>query len=149
MLIINILLILRGRTLKKSILISALTSILCLISADTIAAGGHGGGGSSVNKSGKSACKTTVISQIKPPHLTSVSPQSEFSFWVKGIKDASLVEVTAKKIPVTLTVEDKEHFLLFKGKLPDSLVGTAARIHVEVHSKKCPAEKGWLLKITE
>ena len=37
----------------------------------------------------------------------------------------------------------------FKGNLPDSLVNTAARIHVGVDFKKCPADKGWLLKITE
>ena len=81
--------------------------------------------------------------------MESVAPGSEFSFWVKGIEDADLVEVTAKKIPVTLTVEEKAPFLAFKGNLPGSLKGTAARIQVKVHYKKCPAEKGWLLKITE
>jgi hypothetical protein len=139
-------------TLKKSILITTLASALCLISTNAIAAGGHGGGHSSFKKGvGNTACKATVITRTKPEHLASVSPQSEISFWVKGIgiEDAESVEATAKKIPVTLTVEEKKPFLAFKGKLPVSLKGTAARIQVNVHFKKCPAEKGWLLKITE
>jgi hypothetical protein len=141
-----------GSTLKKSILIATLASALCLISTNAIAAGGHGGGHSSFKKGvGKTSCKATVITRTKPEHLASVSPKSEISFWVKGIgiEEAETVEVTAKKIPVKLTVEEKAPFLAFKGNLPDSLVGTAARIQISVHYKKCPAEKGWLLKITE
>ena len=149
MIIIEILLILEGRTMKKFILIPVLSTLLCLISANVIAAGGHGAGGSSVDKSGKSACKTTAIKRIKPVHLTEVAPGSEISFQVYGIDEAKYVEVTAKKIPVEMEVEHKGGILWFKGNLPDSLVNTAARIHVEVHYKKCPAEKGWLLKITE
>ena len=135
--------------MKKFILIPVLSTVLCLISANVIAAGGHGAGGSSVDKSGKSACKTTAIKRIKPVHLTEVAPGSEISFQVDGIDDAKYVEVTAKKIPVEMEVEHKGGILWFKGNLPDSLVNTAARIHVEVNYKKCPAEKGWLLKITE
>lgn len=135
--------------MKKFILIPVLSAVLCLISANVLAAGGHGGGGSSVNKSGKTACKTTQIKHIRPEHLASVAPGSEISFQVYGIEDAKYVEVTAKKIPVEMDVEHKGGILWFKGNLPDSLVNTAARVNVEVHFKKCPAEKGWLLKITE
>ena len=150
MIIIHLQIIKRGeKTLKKSILITTLTSVLCLISTSAIAAGGHGGHSSMKKGVGKTACKTTLITRTRPEHLASVAPGSEISFWVKGIEDAEVVEATAKKIPITLTVEEKAPFLAFKGKLPDSLKGTAARIQVEVHSKKCPAEKGWLLKITE
>ena len=131
--------------MKKNILVLA----LCLISANVIAAGGHSGHGSSVNKSGKSACKNTVIKHTRPEHLSSVAPGSEFSFQVDGIDDAKYVEVTAKKIPVEMTSEFKGGIWWFKGNLPDPLVNTAARIHVEVKYKKCPAQKGWLLKITE
>jgi len=108
-------------------------------------AGGHDGHGSGGKGGGSSTCKTTVILQTKPEHLATVAPQSEFSFWVKGIKDPSVVEVMAKKIPVELTVEDKEHFFLFTGKLPKSLKGTVARIQVNVDYKRCPAAKGWFL----
>jgi hypothetical protein len=135
--------------MNKSNLISALSVALCLISTNVFAAGGHGAGGSSVDKSGKSACKTTQIKKIRPEHLASVAPKSEISFQVYGIEDPKFVEVTAKKIPVEMSVEHKGGILWFKGNLPDSLANTAARIHVKVHYKKCPAEKGWLLKITE
>ena len=135
--------------MKKTILIPALSAMLCLMSANVIAAGGHGGGGSSVNKSGKTACKNTVIKHLRPVHMASVAPGSEFSFQVYGIDDEKYVEVTAKKIPVEMEVEHRGGILWFKGKLPESLVNTAARIHVEVNYKRCPAEKGWLLKITE
>jgi len=134
--------------LKKPIVISLLTSALFLIANGANAAGGHDGGSGGGNKSGGS-CKTTIIYRFVPKHLATVAPKSEFSFWVKGIKSANEVSVTAKKIPVTVTAEDKENYFLFKGNLPDSLSKTAARIQVKVDSKKCPAEKGWLLKITE
>ena len=135
--------------MNKSILISALSTVLCLISVNVFAAGGHGAGGSSVDKSGKSACKTTQIKKIRPEHLATVAPGSEIYFRVEGIDDAKYVEATAKKIPVKLSSEYKGGVMRFTGNLPDSLVNTAARIHVEVHYKKCPAEKGWLLKISE
>ncbi len=132
--------------MKTTIAISVLASTLLFFSAGAYAAGGHDGGGGSGNKSG-GGCKTTVINHIVPKHLTVVYPKSDFSFWVRGIKDPSEVEVTAKKIPVPVTSEDKGTFFAFKGTLPDSLSNTAARIQVKVHSKKCPADKGWLLKI--
>jgi len=135
--------------MKKIIIIPALSAVLSLMSANVLAAGGHGGHGSSVNKSGKSACKKTVIKHIKPVHLSSVAPGSGISFQVDGIDDEKYVEMTAKKIPVKLEVEHRGGILWFKGKLPDSLVNTAARMHVTVNYKRCPAEKGWLLKITE
>ncbi|RLA19482.1 MAG: hypothetical protein DRQ62_11875, partial [Gammaproteobacteria bacterium] len=78
----------KGRVMKKSLLIAAVTSALCLASANVLAAGGHGGHGSSVDKSGKSACKTTQIKHMRPEHLATVAPGSEFSFRVQGIEDA-------------------------------------------------------------
>jgi len=135
-------------SLKKYIAVSILSSALCLFSTGASAAGGHDGGGGGGNKSGGS-CKTTKIYHFIPEHLATVAPKSEFSFWVKGIKSADEVTVTAKKIPVDVIAEDKEHFFSFKGNLPDSLSKTAARIQVKVDAKKCPAEKGWLLKISE
>ena len=135
--------------MKKSILVPVLSAALCLMSVNVNAAGGHSGHGSSVNKSGKSACKNTVIKFIKPVHLSAVAPGSEISFRVSGIENADHVEVTAKKIPLKMDSEFKGGVMWFKGNLPESLVNTAARIHVDVDFKKCPTEKGWLLKISE
>ncbi len=135
-------------SLKKYIVVSALTSALCLFSTGSIAAGGHGAGGGSGNKSG-GGCKSTVINHFEPGHFETVAPKSKFSFWVRGINDPKLIEVTAKKLPVELSVEDKKTFFEVTGTLPESLSNTAARIQVNVHAPKCPADKGWLLKITE
>lgn len=135
-------------SMNKSMVISVLTSALCLVSANTHAAGGHDGHKGGGNKSG-GGCKTTIINHFSPKRLTTVAPESEFSFWVRGIKDPEQVTVTAKKIPVNVVAEDKEYFFSFKGNLPASLTKTAARIQVTVESKKCPAKDGWLLKISE
>ncbi|WP_174484262.1 hypothetical protein [methanotrophic endosymbiont of Bathymodiolus puteoserpentis (Logatchev)] len=136
--------------MNKSILIPALISFL-IASTNTMAAGGHGGHGSSVNKSGKSACKAIIINHVKPKHLEVVSPHAKFSFWVNGLKESEIkyVEVTAKKIPVPVSSEVRTGFILFKGELPTSLENTAARIQVSVNAKRCPVQKGWLLKIAD
>jgi len=139
---------LKGKPLKKSIAISILSSALFLLSTGANAAGGHGGGGSSVAHKTGGGCKSTVINHFVPKHLSKVDAGSEFTFWVKGIKDPSEVEVTAKKMPVEMSFEEKSNFFSFKGTLPKSLK-SAVRIKVKVNSKKCPAEKGVLLIINK
>jgi len=135
--------------MKKIILIPVLSSVLFLMSTSVFSAANHGGGGNGGKGGSKSACKTTIISHVKPKHLDQVAPQSEFSFWVTGIKNSDDVSVVVKKIHVKLDVVDKKNFFLYTGKLPESLKGTAARIQVTVDYKKCPASKGWLVKIDE
>jgi len=121
---------------------------LALFSGNILAAGGHGGHKGGNSGSGR-ACTTTVIDHIKPANKAKVSPETEISFWVKGITDPSLVAATAKKLPLTLDAEVKTGVIVYTAKLPASLVDTAARILVKVSHKKCPAEKGWLLLISE
>ena len=139
----------KGNPLKSSILVCVLSSSLFLLSTNATAGAGHRGHGSSVNKSGASACKSTVITHIRPVHLTTVKPKSAFSFWVQGIKDPEKITVTAKKLPVKLTIKKMHGQYAYKANLPDSLAGTAARIQVTVTEKRCPTRKGWLLKISD
>jgi len=136
------------KPLKKSIVISVLSSTLFLLSANANAAGGHGGGGSSISHKTGGGCKSTIINHFVPKHLSKVEAGSEFTFWVKGIKDPTEVEVTAKNIPIEISSEERSNFFAFKGTLPKSLK-SAARIKVKVNSKKCPAEKGVLLIINK
>ncbi len=134
--------------MKKSILVSLISSSLFLASSSVFAAGGHGNHGGSGNKAGGS-CKTTIINHIIPAHLSMVEPEAEFSFWVKGIPDPSKVTVTAKKIPVELDLNEMkgaQTVYAFKGRLPAD-IGKYARVTVSVEDRKCPATKGWLLKI--
>ncbi|MDQ7091421.1 MAG: hypothetical protein Q9M50_12440 [Methylococcales bacterium] len=133
--------------MKKIILISTLVSLF-LSTPSAIAAMDHGSNGNR-GRSNNPACKSQGVGQVKPAHLTNVSPGSEFSFWVVGLKNPKEVNVTVKNIPVTVTAEDKKNFYLFKGHLPKELTGTVARIMVDVSSKKCPSEKGWLVRIGE
>lgn len=113
-----------------------------------LAAMDHGSRGNK-GRSKSVACKSFGVVRMKPKHLADVLPESEFSFWVKGIKNPDQVKITVKNIPVTMEAEDKKTFFLFKGNLPKELVGTAARIKVQVSSKNCPSVKGWLVKIGE
>ncbi len=134
---------------------SNLLTILCFVSlfnmADAMAgASGHaghspGGGGGGEN------CLKPRLSKFLPAHLSTVAPESEFSFMAAGVQHPDQISVTVKSIPVKLTVEDKEAFYLVKGKLPPSLTKTAARINIKVTSKysRCDAESGWLLKIAD
>ena len=119
--------------MKKSSLIVA-SMVFFLSSNAVIAAMDHGNHGRRGGSS-SAACKTQGVSQKKPEHLADVLPQSEFSFWVKGINDPEKVEVTVKDIAVVMNAEDKTNFYLFKGQLPKELVGTVARIKVKVLSK--------------
>ena len=131
----------------KKIILIALFAASFFNSHIVLAAMDHGRHGSKAGTS--TACKSFGVAHMKPKHLADVLPESEFSFWVKGVKNPSEVKVTVKNIPVTMTSEDKKSFFLFKGKLPKELVGTAARIEVEVLLRKCPSKKGWLVKISE
>ena len=112
---------------------------------------GHGGGAKGGGGSSAGGCGKPHLGKFLPPHLASVTPESEFSFLVFNIDKPDQIAVTVKNIPVELTSEFKDPYYLIKGKLPASLVNTAARINIRVRAKSphCEAEDGWLLKITD
>jgi hypothetical protein len=108
--------------------------------------GGSGGGGSTA-----ATCGKPHLGKFLPPHLATIRPEGEFSFLVFNIDKPDQVAVTVKNIPVDVTAEFKDPYYLFTGKIPASLVNTAARINVTVSAKSphCEAEAGWLLKISD
>lgn len=110
--------------------------------------GGHSGG---KNRGNSNNCLRPRLEKFLPPHLATVAPGSEFSFVVFNLESPEHLMVTAKNEPVTLTTEFKNPFYIVKGKLPDNLRNTMARINIKIHSKtsSCEAENGWLVKITE
>lgn len=115
---------------------------------------GHGGGsGSSTASSmGTSAsCVKPHLSKFLPAHLSTVVPGSEFSFVAFNINKPDQIEVTVKNIVVEMDAEFKDPFYIIRGKLPESLVNTAARINVKVKAKSphCETEGGWLIKIAD
>lgn len=111
---------------------------------------GHGGGKTSGGGSA-SSCEKPRLGKFLPPHLATVTPKSEFSFLVFNIDKPEQVSVTVKNIPVDVVAEFKDPYYLFKGKIPNSFVDTAARVNIKVTAKSshCEAEDGWLLKISD
>ncbi|MGJ0514140.1 MAG: hypothetical protein ACR65O_00140 [Methylomicrobium sp.] len=109
-------------------------------------AGMTGGGGATAGQ-----CQKASLERFKPPHLAKVAPGSEFSFYAFNIESPQQLSATVKKIPVELVAEYKEPYFLVKGKLPDSLVNTAARVQIKASAKSphCEDEQGWLLMIGE
>ena len=109
---------------------------------------GHGGGPKSSGGSA-STCGKPQLAKFSPAHLANVAPESIFSFYAYNIDKPEYVSATVKNIPVELSAEFKDPFYLIKGKLPASLVDTAARINIKVTGKSphCEAEDGWLLLI--
>ena len=107
--------------------------------------GGGGGGGSA------GVCGKPNLGKFLPPHLATIAPEAEFSFLVFNIDKPEQISVTVKNIPVEVTAEYKDPYYLIKGKMPASLVNTAARINIKVSAKSphCEAENGWLLKISD
>jgi len=106
--------------------------------------GGSGGGSAG-------GCVKPHLANFKPAHLETVVPGAEFSFFALNVHKPEQISVTVKNIPVEVTAEFKDPYYLVKGKLPDALVNTAARINIKVSAKSphCEAENGWLLKIAD
>lgn len=106
----------------------------------------NGGAGSS-----SAACMKPHFSKFQPEHLATIAPESEFSFMVMNVQKPQQIEVFVKSQPIKINVEDKDTFMIVKGKLPADLKNTAARIQIKVSTKieKCNAEDGWLVTITE
>ncbi len=100
-------------------------------------------------RSEKEVCSKPKFSGFKPKKGSEVSPGSDFSFRAPASIAPNSVEATVKQINVKLTVQDKNEFYVFKGKLPDSLNDTYARITVKGKSDLgCRGRDGWLIKIS-
>jgi hypothetical protein len=98
----------------------------------------------------KKNCKKPKFYDYTPMHLATVAPEAEISFKVARAKGPEYVQVDVKKIPVKLTSENKEMYILVKSKLPAELRGTYARINVRAEADGgCHIEDGWLVKISE
>ncbi|MEI6146002.1 MAG: hypothetical protein D0531_09160 [Methylococcales bacterium] len=134
----------------KQLLIT-ITTIAFLSSGVVRASEHHSGHGGGPKSSGGSAgaCGKPQLAKFLPAHLANVAPEASFSFVAFNIDKPENVSVTVKNIPVEVIAEFKDPFYVIKGKLPASLVDTAARINIKVAAKSphCEAEAGWLLLI--
>ena len=112
---------------------------------------GHGGGAEAVAAAAAATCGKPHLGKFLPPHLATIRPEGEFTFLVFNIDKPEQIAVTVKNMPVEVTAEFKDPYYLITGKIPASLVNTAARINIKVSAKSphCEAEDGWLLKISD
>jgi spore coat protein CotF len=95
-------------------------------------------------------CKKPKFKTFTPAHKSEVDPESEISFTVSGYADPATIKATAKKIPLEVDTEYKISFYAVKAKLPASLSGKYARIHVQADAMLgCTGKDGWLLKIRD
>lgn len=104
---------------------------------------GMGGGNSAGH------CIKAHIAKFNPAHLVATKPQSEFSFVAFNVYKPDLITVTVKNQPVDVDIEFKDPFYIVKGKIPEGLTNTVARVNVKIAGKAgaCDSENGWLLKI--
>lgn len=129
--------------------LAALFAVICFDAHAAMDHSAHRGGG--MPAMGSADCVRPQLSKMLPAHLSTVAPGTEFSFVVSNIDDPDQVSVEVKRQPVEVVAEFKDPYYVVKGKLPDSLHNTAARVDVKIDSKvaSCRAAEGWLLKISE
>lgn len=108
---------------------------------------GHGGGGSG----GGASCIKARLATFTPEHLATAAPESEFSFRAFNVQHPNEIEVTIKNEVIPVTYDDKETFIIVKGKLPEHIKNATVRISIKVNTKvsKCDAEGGWLVNVSE
>lgn len=94
-------------------------------------------------------CKKPKFRTFEPVHLSEVAPETEISFHVSNWADPASITAEAKKVPMEVSVVDKMNFFVATAKLPASLSGTYARIHITAKAEDggCFGQDGWLLKI--
>ncbi|MCK5830318.1 MAG: hypothetical protein KAH20_08450 [Methylococcales bacterium] len=100
-------------------------------------------------------CKAPKFRDYVPPEKTKNTPvpeveaESKIEFTVSGNADPSTIVAKAKKLPLKLTITDRNSFYLVSASLPAALNGKYARIDLKVkaHGGECFAKDGWLIKI--
>jgi len=89
---------------------------------------GHGGGAKSGGGVSAGSCGKPHLANLQPPHLATVAPAPNFPLWLSMSTSRSKISVTVKNFLLKSLPNLKTLFYLIKGKLPASLVNTAARI---------------------
>lgn len=138
--------------MKTPRLLALIFIVSCFSISPGHAAEHHSGhGASSSGGGGESGCLKPQLTKFLPANLATVAPGSAFSFYAFNVEKPEQIKVTVKTIPVEVTTEDKDSFIVVKGNLPAELVNTTARINIKVNAKvsRCNGEDGWLVKITE
>jgi len=126
--------------IKKSL------TIVCLIASIGFANSAFAYGTRTTND----GCKKPRFKSFSPEHKAEIDPGAEVSFTVSGDADPASIVAVAKKEPLKLDVEFKGSFYAVSAKMPASLAGKYARIHVKADGVLgCKGKDGWLLKVRD
>ncbi len=101
--------------------------------------------------SSDNGCKKPKFRTFEPEHLSEVDPETTISFHVSNWADPTTIKAETRKIPLQLKIIDKMNFFVATAKMPASIIGKYARIHVRAKAKEggCTGKDGWLLKVRE
>jgi hypothetical protein len=135
--------------MNKLISLGIISAISMLITNTSHAAEHHSGHNNMSGGGSASHCIKAHISKFNPEHLATVKAGAEFSFVAFNVYKPDLINVTVKNQPVDVDIEFKDPFYIVKGKIPEGLTNTVARVNVKIAGKApaCDSEGGWLLKI--
>ncbi|HIF17837.1 MAG TPA: hypothetical protein EYG50_03320 [Cycloclasticus sp.] len=98
--------------------------------------------------SSKKACSKPTLTNITPVALTTVAPQSEFSFQTSSSTVSNSIQVVANKLPVEITIREINKGYVVTGKLPATIKKKYVRIDVSaITTNRCNGVDGWLLKM--
>jgi hypothetical protein len=107
-------------------------------------------GDNSAAGSGTGVCKQVNFSEFAPINNSEVAPESEFSFYASPATYPKSIRVTVKGQSVPVTVLEKQAGFKVFGRLPDSVRGTFAKIHIDARGvNQCEVSDGWLVKVTQ
>ncbi len=100
------------------------------------------------SSSSKKACKKPKFTQFAPVHLSTVLPQSAFSFWASALTNPETIVVSVKKQAVEVEIKKANGGYSVTAVIPSSLQSSYARIDIKATgTNNCKANDGWLLKI--
>lgn len=126
--------------IKKSL------QLICLITSVSFASSAFAYGTRSTND----GCMKPRFKSFTPEHKSEIDPGAEITFTVSGDVDPVSISAVAKNEPLKLDVERKGDFYAVSAKIPASLAGKYARIHVKADGiLGCKGKDGWLLKVRD
>jgi len=100
----------------------------------------------------KQVCKKPKFYKFDPYQKKGAAeapPGSKFSFHASNYTVPESIEVAVKKIKTPVEVENRQSYFIVRGKLPESLSDTFARISIKGTAELgCKKKGGWLVKIT-
>lgn len=102
------------------------------------------------SSSSSKSCEKPRFGEFQPAEKSVVPAQSAFSFSAYGVADPKSIEVSVKKQPVTVSINERNGVYRVSGKLPENLQGTYARIAIRAEGRsRCQGSGGWLIEIAE